>query len=400
MRRSRVVAALVPLVAAVLVAPAATAVADPVPSAGRPAGWTTMPTAPLSGDTSQEVFRQVAVVPGGAAFATGWTRHDLPGVSEVRTLVERFDGGTWEAMVTPDVETAPAADYLWGISGSSATDVWAVGRSATAPGRPTAVPLALHWDGMSWSKVPVPDPSGGAGADMSAVVSLGPDDVWAVGTAYPLEAHGAAYHWDGRAWSAARLPRLAGCKDTNFTELLAITATPAGEVYAGGDCPTPSGYSGFVARMTGLRAWDVVARVPGRSAVAGMTSDAAGTVWVTGTRSADTWTRPYLLSGAGTTWTVRYRPLTTDGTTEQAAGVAVTPTGVTIVGERDTSRGQRAPFGATWRPDGTWQRLDIPAPSDTAWLVAIGGSATGPVWAMGQYLGDRARIVGFAARPA
>lgn len=401
MRRSRIVVAVtvVPLALAVAVGAPTAAGDTPSPTAARPVSWTNVTTPPMSGDTSQKVYRQVDVVPGGAAFAAGYTRHNLPGVSEVRSLVERWDGSSWQTMITPDVETAPAADYMSGVSGTSATDVWVVGQSATAPGRPTSKPFAIHYDGTSWTEVEVPDPSGGVGAGMNAVAAISPNDVWAVGTAYPGNAKGAAYHWDGRAWSSFRIPRLPGCKDTNYTELMAITATPDGDVYAGGDCPTASGYAGFIVRMESLRQWEVVARIAGRSAIADMTSDAAGTVWATGTQSTATTDRAFLLYGSGTTWTRQLRPAPPAGTYEQASGVAVTPTGITIVGETNFNVNQRRPFAATRLSANRWQAVSIQAPDSVSWMAAVDGSADGPVLAMGQYLGARADIVGFASYP-
>lgn len=400
MRRTRIVVAVVPLVLTAVAAPSAVAApGDPV-SKGRPATWSTVATPPMSGDTSQKVYRQVDVVPGGNAFATGYTRHDLPGTSEVRTLVERWDGSSWQTMVTPDVETAPAADYLWGVSGSSASDVWAVGRSATAPGRPTAKPFAIHYDGSAWTKVAVPDPSGGVGADMTAVVTISPTDAWAVGTAYPLEAKGAAYHWDGTSWSAFRLPLFPGCRESNYTELMAITATPSGDVYAGGTCPTASGWGAIVVKMVSLSTWKVVARVPGTSNIADLTSDADGTVWATGSKSAGTGARPFLLSGSGTTWTRQLRPAAPAGTYEQVSGVAVTSTGITMVGETNDNVNQRKPWAATLTPAGRWQEVVIAPQSSVSWLAVVDGSADGPTVALGQYLGDRAKIVGFGAYPS
>jgi hypothetical protein len=66
--------------------------------------------------------------------------------------------------------------------------------------------LAEHWDGQSWTAVPVPPPPRGGGVlhDVSAIAS---DDVWATGSRnfdiVPL-----IEHWDGTAWSIVRLPNL------------------------------------------------------------------------------------------------------------------------------------------------------------------------------------------------
>ena len=400
MRRVRIVVATVPLVVTALAVPPA--VADPATAAApTPQQWTNVTTPPMSGDASDKIYNDVAIIPGGGVWATGYTRHQLPGVLEERTLVERNTGAGWTTVDTPDVETAPASDYLYGVSGTAANDVWVVGQSATAPGNQRTIPYAIHWNGTSWTRTPVPDPSGGTGAGMQGVVAISRNNVWAVGTTYPLEAMGAAYHWDGRSWSSVRLGLLPGCKGTNYTELTGITATPNGDVYAAGDCPTASGYAGFIARMSSLSSWQVVARIAGRSSIADITSDADGTVWATGNQATDTTaSRPFLLYGSGTTWAKKFRPAAAAGSSEQAHSLAVTPTGITVVGELNVGN-QRAPWGATW--NGTrWLPLTIAAPASTTWIAQIAGSASGPVWAMGQYIGvvgGTVKIIGFASYP-
>ncbi|MGL5830419.1 MAG: hypothetical protein ACRC0L_12750, partial [Angustibacter sp.] len=203
--------------AAISLGTAGSAVAAPPPP------WTIVPTPPIFG--TQIVLDSVSVVAPGQAFAAGYVQTVVPGESETRTLVQRWDGTSWQRMNTPNRETAPARNYLRGIDGTSASDVWAVGSTATSVGNLRSVPYAMHYDGTTWTSVNVPDPSGGAGASISAVTALSPSNVWAVGTSYPLEARPAVYHFDGTSWTAKRLPVPDGCSSQNFTELLAVTAT-------------------------------------------------------------------------------------------------------------------------------------------------------------------------------
>lgn len=171
--------------------------------------------------------------------------------------------------------------------------------------------------------------------------------------------------------------------------LSVAVAAPA----AGSDTPSPT-----AARPV---SWTNVTTPPmsGDTLIADMTSDAAGTVWATGTQSTATTDRAFLLYGSATTWTRQLRPAPPAGTYEQASGVAVTPSGITIVGETNYNVNQRKPFAATRLSVNRWQTVSIQAPDSVSWMAAVDGSADGPVIAMGQYLGARADIVGFASHP-
>ena len=74
---------------------------------------------------------------------------------------------------------------LSGVWGTAPDDVWIVG-GVTEQGE------AYHYDGTSWSEVPVPT---GVGL-LVWVYGFASDDVWAVGV------DGAGAHWDGSAWTA------------------------------------------------------------------------------------------------------------------------------------------------------------------------------------------------------
>src|SRR5260370_30168193 len=72
------------------------------------------------------------------------------------TLIEHWDGSRWSIVNSPNVGTGN--NELWGISATSATDVWAVGISQAHPGA-SPQPLTLHWNGTQWSVVPSPGSS-------------------------------------------------------------------------------------------------------------------------------------------------------------------------------------------------------------------------------------------------
>jgi hypothetical protein len=57
--------------------------------------------------------------------------------------------------------TSPHGFIAEGLAALSPTNVWAAGASGTGEPLDTVVPAAEHWDGTSWSLVPVPNPDQG-----------------------------------------------------------------------------------------------------------------------------------------------------------------------------------------------------------------------------------------------
>lgn len=90
------------------------------------------------------------------------------------TLVRRAPGGSFTR------DEIPTTAALHGVHGTSASDVWAVGADATA----------LHFDGKSWSRVPIAG-LGDRRPTLHAVAALGPDRVWVAGDGVLLTLAGA-----------------------------------------------------------------------------------------------------------------------------------------------------------------------------------------------------------------
>jgi len=85
------------------------------------------------------------------------------------TLIEHWDGTGWTAFYLP-------GEFMSGVAAVAPDDVWAVGTDG-------ALPLILHYDGGSWSVVPAPQPPG-LGGRMADALSLGEQNVWAVGQSF------------------------------------------------------------------------------------------------------------------------------------------------------------------------------------------------------------------------
>jgi hypothetical protein len=132
------------------------------------------------------------------------------------TLAEHWNGSSWSVVPSPDHPGA-AATELDAVSGTSSSDVWAVGEFVNGGG--TTQPFTMHWNGSAWVEVQTPTVFAG----FLAAVAISPTDVWAVGASI-------AEHWDGSQWTIVPLPTIG-----RGTVLQGITAISSNNVWAVGD---------------------------------------------------------------------------------------------------------------------------------------------------------------------
>lgn len=194
---------------------------------------------------------------------------DASGSTEVATALN-WNGTTWAQAATP-ISTVNDLS-INAISGSSASDIWAVGQTVTAGYRNRQfTSVVMHYNGSAWTQVAVPDSSG-----LLDVAALSPTDAWA------LAADGSVLNWNGSAWTAAT--QLA----EGNTVLAALSPT---DVWVGG-----------VVSLTHFNGstWTATPIPTGISALTGSASLASGHVWFTGdyVTSADV-TEPAVLSTSG-----------------------------------------------------------------------------------------------------
>jgi hypothetical protein len=70
---------------------------------------------------------------------------------------------------TPHPNPNGFQNLLVSVSGSSASDIWAVGQSV------------IHYDGSEWTAFSAPHIDGGGINELTGVADISPDNVWAVG---------------------------------------------------------------------------------------------------------------------------------------------------------------------------------------------------------------------------
>src|SRR5439155_1640929 len=104
----------------------------------------------------------------------------------------------WEVVASPSVGTG--ANSLIGVASAADNDVWAVGYSSDSSFNNH--PLAIHWNGTTWSIVSSPSVNDDILFGVDAVAS---NDVWAVGRSQS-EARTLTLHWNGSVWSVVPSP--------------------------------------------------------------------------------------------------------------------------------------------------------------------------------------------------
>jgi hypothetical protein len=207
-------------------------------------------------------------------------------------------------------------------------DIWAVGYDDVQVAWPAIdSPLAMHFDGTTWSVIPTPTLSSGGtippNAQFLAVGAVSSNDVWAVG--FRSDNGQLIEHWDGTAWSL-----VAGPAGENGT-LRNVAAISANNVWAFGG---PTGPGPLVEHWDGT-AWSVV---PDSGALVGLNSvfhdvsvDSANDIWALG---GDSTGHEFLVEFNGTTWSQVAAMPTINGRLIQASSItAISPTDVWIAGK-------------------------------------------------------------------
>ena len=275
-------------------------------------------------------------------------------------LVAHYDGHGWARVVVPvaDPPSPATSGRLRAIWGSGPGDVWIVSEDGAV----------IRGDGRHWDRL-----STGVGAAvlLTAIWGSGPDDVWVVGG----DDHAASAHWTGARWDVATLP--------------------TGGVFeavwgAGRDLV-------FASTAGGIYRWDATMAQWVSSAVVG-----AKSIW--GASAADAWAvgRGQVLRWNGATWKPNNGVTSTDydivigraaddvwlvgGSLSHWDGNAFSKTALALRGQQAAAIGGELwvvgaePF--VYRHDGVaWTNLvtrQVPYG-----YTAIGGTSAKDVWAAG-----------------
>ncbi|MGW6979127.1 hypothetical protein ACWGE1_06705 [Streptomyces sp. NPDC054932] len=198
----------------------------------------------------------------GNSRENGWT-----------PVVTHWNGTSWNT-----TKFDQFSGSLNSIDVRAENDIWAVGyRSTGTLTNQRSHALALHYDGIRWTEVPVP-----ATAKVSTILnhvkSNGPNDVWVSGSIQDEKNQGeprtGAYvtHWDGTAWTRRDVP------GATFANSFAVYD---GQVHVG----VTRGAN--LVRWTGS-AWEPVSGIqPGMNGVFSLATTPDGSLYLAGTSGWD-----------------------------------------------------------------------------------------------------------------
>jgi len=352
---------------------------------GLPAGagcapqWRIVPS-PNSSELDDNTLLAVSASGPADAWAVGYLGGGSAGF--LGTLTLHWDGTDWSVVDSPNV--GAFFNALFSVTAIAPDDAWAVGAYAQDQ-RFRTRPLALHWDGATWSVVPVPIAAGMRG-ELAGVGAASSDRVWAVGyqaSDPTVDNRTLVEAWNGKGWRIVPSPT----PSTGVTRLAAVHAVDRGDAWAVGiQGPINEGRTLVLHWSKG--AWSAVDSPnagTGVNGLAAVDADAPGDVWAVGaTQRGQLHSSGLSERWNGNRW--RLYPVAKTSGDDALAGVAVLgPSDVWAVGRHTSPSGSQRPLVQHWTVDG-WTLVDAERPpSPTAELTGVAADQGGDLWAVGSY---------------
>jgi len=291
--------------------------------------------------------------------------HSTSAPGSQRALIEHWTGGpSWTAVPGTSIPGA-AGGLLTGVSAVSPADVWAVG------GTDTASPLALHWDGTSWTQKAVPESTLG----LTAVTAVSARDVWAAGIGGDSQMHfGFLMHYDGASWTRTPAP------DVAQASISGLAATSANDVWAVGETVDGSIPVPLVLHWDGT-AWSRALIPGGGYQLNAVSASGPGDAWAVGIHWTSSFISTVILHWDGTSWTQTPSPNPGSPNNVLNGVAAISPTSAVAVGSFSRAASNSQPLVLHW--DGhSWTQMQTPALGSGSELNAVAASPAG-VWAAG-----------------
>lgn len=319
--------------------------------------------------TDYNMLYGVEVVAPNDVWAVG-AANEGDASGNYRTLIQHWDGTAWTIVPSPN-SPGGGRHYLRSVSAVSADDIWAVGYIEAGSNKP----LALHYNGQAWSLVDLPNATD---VQLFGVVAKASNDVWAVGRKNLANNSTRTYHWNGSAWTEDLSGRFGGNNQYSYYgySFYAVSATGPNDVWAVGTAFGSDHYlKTLTAHYDGAR-WTLVSSPnPGvDNTLRGVVAIAPNDVWAVGHYWNYDRQHSLTMRWNGVAWTVVAAP---DPGFEPQQGQANGP-------EKEkeqpaATRDPGAPNGGV-TPSGCPSGL-----CDGVFLFGVTAVSSGEVYAVGQY---------------
>jgi hypothetical protein len=223
-------------------------------------------------------------------------------------MAEYWDGTQWQlgnpALVSDKADTWLSHVKVFPTGSTGEPEAWAVGMTQTVWNQYRM--LIEHWVGPDpktpWEIAPPPAVTGKT--ELLGISGSDPSDIWAVGLVISKQWSPLAVHWDGTSWTTSATATLPG--DTTGAELMSVTATSPSDVWAVGWQTKGFGYGPLVEHFDGT-SWTIVpSSGPGsaENVLIGSASAGPGDFWAVGYQSDGTSQQPLAMHYQSGTWSV------------------------------------------------------------------------------------------------
>ena len=236
----------------------------------------------------------IATITSNDIWVVGSTKDT---VHAIRTGAEHWDGSSWSQVPVPDVGTGE--NLLNGADASASNNVWAVGYSGVS-GRYST--LIERWNGTQWRVVTSPNADTTGDNVLTSVDALSGTNAWAVGfSRTDTSRKSLIQRWNGTSWTIVSSPD----PGTIGNSLLGVEAAGPNDIWAIGWKNSGDGLRSLLLHYDGT-AWTEGAAVPkvgtGDNVLTGISVVSNDDVWATGYYVDGTQYKTLTLHYDGTTW--------------------------------------------------------------------------------------------------
>lgn len=160
-------------------------------------GWVQVPG--ISPGNSQNTIRGISGTSSSDVWAVGYFSNSTPAPEVFQDLMMHWNGSSWQQSAPLNLSTS--LNDLWDVEAVAANNVWAVGAYHDI----TSKAALFHYNGSAWTNTPLSPITGGA--FLRAIHAVSPSDIWAAGgksgaTDFPPY----VIHYNGSSWSEVTVP--------------------------------------------------------------------------------------------------------------------------------------------------------------------------------------------------